>query len=1277
MKRFVLVVMAVAVCVAAILWIGRQRWQGVLRAHVEQALSSVVGAPVRIGSLAVDDIVPLRIAAREIEIGEAPMLAQIDRVEIEIFAADSFRQGRIVLAAEVEGPSFDLTHGVPKADADHEPSAGTLQLPVLQLRSLVVRDLRMQFPMNPKSTASLVVDRVAASATTAAHSAAGTVEVIGVELEHMKYHARLHHVQASGGWGTQGLFVQHASVEGEAINGTVEEASGGHRATVDFDPGLLGVVVDELAEVGGQAHVEGMLDGDLANPVVDAQLRISDGALAGRLLGDLATRFRRRGARLEFDDVVLRGPTGEASGSVDLTILHEVPINADIVARDVDLGGVLALAGEPLPFAVRLDGTVSLRGALDPLDLGVDGKGEASAAESSGKPIVSWRATTRFKPHSVSIEARTEQVEGNRATASLLIDKTSFDGHATLQAADLRPLNALLPTPVGRLAMSGRADASVVFSGTTEHPQVSARLTTQDLTVMGSRVPRLEGGIEIARGSMTAKAVQVDSVGGSMRLTGVVALNADVENDNVLALRNFDADILTSFLQSASGVRLPLSGGVVDGSARTQGKWARLGADTSITVTGARLFGEPLQQISATGRVTGTKWQAQLHAIHTATERVAIDADGDGATQSRISIESTAIDLGHLLGAGRRGLAGSIVVAGHLNGPLARIEGHVDLTAKDIAVQERSVGDIRLRADGSGGKWELTAQGLYDSLSLHADVSLEGAKPYTLTGQWTKSELTAFVGVDPALRLWSSGRVDLNGVLSAAADVRGSIQISELDLSRDAYHLQAVRPIRVTAAGGRFTVESLELAAAESRITGRGTMTTDGAFDLQANGAGDLVLLELLGPPVEAARGPFSIAASLHRESGGPWRLAGTAVAHEASLDMGLPVAFTKVSTEIRFVGSKIYVDELSGRAGGGQFRFAGAVDLVNGPDLSWILENVSFSADRGLEARVAGHGRVDGHWGAVKVEGDVEVLSALYDRDLGLAELLDWLKEQLLSVPRARTQAASGVIFDLRIYSHGGVYLDNNVAKGEMWVNLLLAGDAAKPLLTGTIGILDGEVNVRGRKFLVTGGSIDFSDPRRINPTLNITAESRITTPDSDYLLSVTVTGSADKPRVVFTADDPSLSQNDVLSLVALGRTRAQLQRESKGVSPADALALLPTSAVGNRVGQLVGIDELEVTAAQSRDTGAIEPRVTIGKDLTEQLHALAWTEFGIVARHAVQLEYRLTRRVSLLGSWESQTQSNAGAFGGDVKFRFDFRRVPFTLWQSEKTRAPIDHVN
>jgi autotransporter translocation and assembly factor TamB len=367
-----------------------------------------------------------------------------------------------------------------------------------------------------------------------------------------------------------------------------------------------------------------------------------------------------------------------------------------------------------------------------------------------------------------------------------------------------------------------------------------------------------------------------------------------------------------------------------------------------------------------------------------------------------------------------------------------------------------------------------------------------------------------------------------------------------------------------------------------------------------------------------------------------------------------------------------MHIDQLSGRAGGGEFTLGGSLDFDHGPAVSWSLHEVALTFPEWLEERVSGKGRVEGTWKDIVVGGDIEVLTALYDRRIELTALLPWFKEQLTPAPQIEPPPRE-VHLDLRVHAPDGIFVDNNFAKAEMRCDLRIAGRVQEPRLDGLIEILDGEVTFRGRVFTVTGGSVEFRNAYPINPILSISAESQISTAEAEYTVSVAVSGTADKPRVQFSSDDPTLTQNDVLSLVTFGQTTNQPQREGSTVGVGNVLGWVPGD-YDVRMRSLFGIDRLEVEPAYVRDTGAIEPRVTIGKDLTDRLRALASSSFGAEAQHSVQLEYRLTRRISLLSTWESRTQQREGAFGGDIKFRYEFRRLPFSLWNRQPCPAPND---
>ena len=100
----------------------------------------------------------------------------------------------------------------------------------------------------------------------------------------------------------------------------------------------------------------------------------------------------------------------------------------------------------------------------------------------------------------------------------------------------------------------------------------------------------------------------------------------------------------------------------------------------------------------------------------------------------------------------------------------------------------------------------------------------------------------------------------------------------------------------------------------------------------------------------------------------------------------------------------------------------------------------------------------------------------------------------------------------------------------------------------------------------------------------------------------------------------------------------------------------------MGGEAEKVLPIDRIEFEPTFSTTTGAFEPQLTLGKDLTQDLSASVGQTFGVASRTRVEINYRLGPRVWLLGSWESQTETEAGAFTSCCSV-FGTRSIPNSL--------------
>jgi len=500
----------------------------------------------------------------------------------------------------------------------------------------------------------------------------------------------------------------------------------------------------------------------------------------------------------------------------------------------------------------------------------------------------------------------------------------------------------------------------------------------------------------------------------------------------------------------------------------------------------------------------------------------------------------------------------------------------------------------------------------------------------------------------------------LTGALDDPQALGGEARIPNLLLRSGSLQVEAQEPVRLSADKGRFTIESFTLAGSETRLNLTGNFTTTGELHVQAEGAGDLELLELIGEPLRAVEGTFQVAVRADRRRTRGVELSGTASIADASVDVGLPIGVTETDGRLLLEGGLVRIERLAGRIGGGTFSVNGSVDLEHGPDLGWKLVDVSGSLVPSLEQELSGDGTLRGAWNDLTVAGQVEILRMLYDRNIEPRDFIPTFKRQL--APPNDVRSSNVIRLDLRIFAPDDLHIDNNFARVEAMADLRLRGTTEQPKVGGRIDVLTGEVFFRDRTFEIVTGVVDFRPQRNLVADLNITAETVVETTDASYGITVQISGTTDDPMVVLSADDAGVTQTDVVSLITFGKTVAQLQQGGGG-SSMDALLNFASGRVAGGVAReaesLLGVDRVEIQPSFSSG-GSFESQVRISKDLSDDLGASVATSLGVSLQHSLNLDYRLTDRASLYGTWESESEGEAGAVGGGVKFRREFRRVP-----------------
>ena len=279
-----------------------------------------------------------------------------------------------------------------------------------------------------------------------------------------------------------------------------------------------------------------------------------------------------------------------------------------------------------------------------------------------------------------------------------------------------------------------------------------------------------------------------------------------------------------------------------------------------------------------------------------------------------------------------------------------------------------------------------------------------------------------------------------------------------------------------------------------------------------------------------------------------------------------------------------------------------------------------------GVRSTVDADLTVRGNFKAPALGGTVTVRNATWTRRIDTTGgLFDFASGSSSAEEAQADPAVLPLRFDISVQVPSTLRIENNLARLVARADLQLRGTYDRPVLFGRAEVDRGEVTFEGRRYLVTRGAIDFTNPTRIEPFFDVEAETRVRvpgTPAQTYRVIVGAAGTMDRLQPQLSSDPP-LPAADVLALLFSDVRRGQdaelrslqnpneLQTDILATRATQLLANPISSEVGRVVEQTFGVDTFQVSPSlldpygQSA-TQRVNPsaRVTIGKRISERVY-------------------------------------------------------------------------
>jgi translocation and assembly module TamB len=364
--------------------------------------------------------------------------------------------------------------------------------------------------------------------------------------------------------------------------------------------------------------------------------------------------------------------------------------------------------------------------------------------------------------------------------------------------------------------------------------------------------------------------------------------------------------------------------------------------------------------------------------------------------------------------------------------------------------------------------------------------------------------------------------------------------------------------------------------------------------------------------------------------------------------------------------------------------ELAGATAELEARDVRLpIADGVRLAADASLLASYVPPADPNAH-AVPNVTGTVELRAFSYTRPMAFTVDLDQLTGRGPTEVDIYDPAQDLVAFDLNVVSPDPITIRNNLLDMRLEVEqpgLRLSGTNQRFGARGALHVVSGSsLRLQGHDFAVRQGEVRFDDATRIAPRLDVRAvteyrrygssaqtEAATSTAGSlsstagKWRIEMHATGDTDEPNVRFSSDPP-LSQDDIVLLLQIGMTRAELDRATTGVlaQSVGLEALSAATGIDQAVRQnLPLIDEFRISSQYSSRTGRTEPTATVGKRVTDDVRASVTT--GLTDNREVRsnVEWKLGSGLSVEGSYDNVNEvssSGVGNLGADLRWRIEF---------------------
>lgn len=996
---------------------------------------------------------------------------------------------------------------------------------------------------------------------------------------------------------------------------------------------------------GSYPHITGKGRAGLKNALFDT-LPLSD------VVGEIGYRDRR----FTLTNFIAHTYGGELRGDAYL-LIPSIDYFVDARVTGVNSKGFLEFIEWDAPFS---EGIISGEFSLKKIS-GEDFDVVANV-NYINKNISEEGTLNRLKGFSGKIDFKDRVVGIKNARFFTSISELFMDGRVDLIDKNLAlalKLNSkdaadLLQDIRGNLSFAGRAE------GPLGNPEISGALQMINGSIEDFAFNNLNSDIAYTIDSLRLKSLNISKNRSSYDITGTIFFRGAEEifsfKDPLFDVNIFMKDGDTGALIKTFYKDVPVSG-AVDGTLSFKGDSDKYTAKGNLNVRGAKFFGQEIDRIDL--EASFSEKGIDFHSVK--LNRGMSEFSGSGnlypdesfklsLTSNKLRLED--IDAFQKYDVSARMSNLKVNAGGTFSNP------HIDFS---MTLHDGSFHGLQVKEGVIKGRMRnrnilFDANLLGDKIGIDGEIIAKKEPEWNMDVNFKKGNYAMLIkgilrDIPDDLSLGLEGDVRLSGKgekITSMLSRFGFVNLSLYD-----YSFTNKGDVLISLDDGRLEIKSLTLTGKEADVSITGGMDMGKGYNIKMDGYLNIAPLKVFTDRISSLSGRGSFAVDIS----GRWEepdIAGEVDLRNITASIvDFPYMIGPLNGKAFLKKDRIIFESFRGGMAGGTVEMSG-IGYLEGLSLKRLsitsrLNEISLIHLEGIRAVFDGKLFYDTSQKGSVLAGDINIRRARYERRVEWKRWILGLRET--GVESLEQPAFLGdTSLNIRVYGSRNISVDNNILKAPVNVDLTITGTVRRYGLIGSIKTDGGSIYFRNNEFEIISGRVDFVGTEEISPFFNIKAE----TFTSGYRVRLSLEGPADKLDLSMFSDPP-LSDNDILTLLTVGRIYTDEKGFDSGIAASEAAAILTgdiQDVLEEKITGLIGIERFEITP-QTTSTGAVSSRVTVGKRLlNERLSVDYTTSIGTTEESIIRLKYRVGRNISIIG-----TKDELGSIGMDLNYRFEFK--------------------